>query len=183
MVRLNRKVALITRCWDWHRSRDGAGHGSERGKGCRGRTQRRSRRTDGADNFTGRWSLHCDHDRHEPGSGYGKQSTLPCGTTAACTFCTTMPEDRRLLTTRWSKHRSRNSGVRSALTSSVGYLGPLRYPGDHRLWWGLGDQHALECQLMGVAGLDCYTAAKGGIAAITRSMAVEFAPRKCVSMR
>jgi DNA-binding MarR family transcriptional regulator len=27
---------------------------------------------------------------------------------------------------------------------------------------------------MGAAGLDCYTAAKGGIAAITRSMAVEF---------
>src|SRR4051795_9980237 len=32
--------------------------------------------------------------------------------------------------------------------------------------------------LMGVAGRDCYTAAKGGIAAITRSMAVEFAPQK-----
>jgi NAD(P)-dependent dehydrogenase (short-subunit alcohol dehydrogenase family) len=31
---------------------------------------------------------------------------------------------------------------------------------------------------MGVAGLDCYTAAKGGIAAITRSMAVEFASQK-----
>ncbi len=29
--------------------------------------------------------------------------------------------------------------------------------------------------LMGIAGRDCYTAAKGGIAAITRSMAVEFA--------
>jgi NAD(P)-dependent dehydrogenase (short-subunit alcohol dehydrogenase family) len=27
-------------------------------------------------------------------------------------------------------------------------------------------------------GLDCYTAAKGGIAAITRSMAAEFAPQK-----
>src|SRR6266851_5771976 len=32
--------------------------------------------------------------------------------------------------------------------------------------------------LMGVAGRDCYTAAKGGIAAITRSMAVEFAPQR-----
>src|SRR6202789_4115648 len=32
--------------------------------------------------------------------------------------------------------------------------------------------------LMGIAGRDCYTAAKGGIAAITRSMAVEFAPEK-----
>lgn len=32
--------------------------------------------------------------------------------------------------------------------------------------------------LMGIAGRDCYTAAKGGVAAITRSMAVEFAPRK-----
>ena len=31
--------------------------------------------------------------------------------------------------------------------------------------------------LMGVPGRDCYTAAKGGVAAITRSMAVEFAPR------
>src|SRR6185437_13015040 len=29
--------------------------------------------------------------------------------------------------------------------------------------------------LMGIAGRDCYTAAKGGISAITRSMAVEFA--------
>ena len=31
--------------------------------------------------------------------------------------------------------------------------------------------------LMGVPGRDCYTAAKGGVAAITRSMAVEFAPK------
>jgi NAD(P)-dependent dehydrogenase (short-subunit alcohol dehydrogenase family) len=31
--------------------------------------------------------------------------------------------------------------------------------------------------LMGIAGRDCYTAAKGGVAAITRSMAVEFAPQ------
>lgn len=29
--------------------------------------------------------------------------------------------------------------------------------------------------LMGIAGRDCYTAAKGGVAAMTRSMAVEFA--------
>ncbi len=29
--------------------------------------------------------------------------------------------------------------------------------------------------LMGIAGRDCYTAAKGGVSAITRSMAVEFA--------
>ena len=32
--------------------------------------------------------------------------------------------------------------------------------------------------LMGIPGRDCYTAAKGGISAITRSMAVEFAPQK-----
>ncbi|MFO1027430.1 MAG: SDR family oxidoreductase [Acetobacteraceae bacterium] len=31
--------------------------------------------------------------------------------------------------------------------------------------------------LMGIAGRDCYTAAKGGIASMTRSMAVEFAPK------
>lgn len=31
---------------------------------------------------------------------------------------------------------------------------------------------------MGVPGVDCYTAAKGGIVAMTRSMAVEFADRK-----
>jgi NAD(P)-dependent dehydrogenase (short-subunit alcohol dehydrogenase family) len=31
--------------------------------------------------------------------------------------------------------------------------------------------------LMGVAGRDCYTAAKGGVASLTRSMAVEFAPK------
>jgi len=37
---------------------------------------------------------------------------------------------------------------------------------------------ASNVALMGVAGLDCYTAAKGGIAAITRSMAVEFAPKQ-----
>jgi NAD(P)-dependent dehydrogenase (short-subunit alcohol dehydrogenase family) len=30
--------------------------------------------------------------------------------------------------------------------------------------------------LMGIPGRDCYTAAKGGVSAITRSMAVEFAP-------
>ena len=37
---------------------------------------------------------------------------------------------------------------------------------------------ASNVALMGVAGLDCYTAAKGGIAVITRSIAVEFAPHK-----
>jgi len=37
---------------------------------------------------------------------------------------------------------------------------------------------ASNVALMGVAGRDCYTAAKGGIAAITRSMAVEFASYK-----
>jgi NAD(P)-dependent dehydrogenase (short-subunit alcohol dehydrogenase family) len=37
---------------------------------------------------------------------------------------------------------------------------------------------ASNVALMGIAGRDCYTAAKGGIAAITRSMAVEFAPRQ-----
>jgi NAD(P)-dependent dehydrogenase (short-subunit alcohol dehydrogenase family) len=32
--------------------------------------------------------------------------------------------------------------------------------------------------LMGIEGRDCYTAAKGGIASLTRSLAVEFAPDK-----
>jgi NAD(P)-dependent dehydrogenase (short-subunit alcohol dehydrogenase family) len=32
--------------------------------------------------------------------------------------------------------------------------------------------------LMGMAGRDCYTAAKGGVAALTRSLAVEFAPQR-----
>jgi NAD(P)-dependent dehydrogenase (short-subunit alcohol dehydrogenase family) len=32
--------------------------------------------------------------------------------------------------------------------------------------------------LMGIAGRDCYTAAKGAVAALTRSMAVEFAPQR-----
>jgi NAD(P)-dependent dehydrogenase (short-subunit alcohol dehydrogenase family) len=32
--------------------------------------------------------------------------------------------------------------------------------------------------LMGIAGRDCYTAAKGGVAAMTRSLAVEFAAHK-----
>ena len=32
--------------------------------------------------------------------------------------------------------------------------------------------------LMGIAGRDCYTAAKGGIAAITRSLAVAYAPHR-----
>jgi NAD(P)-dependent dehydrogenase (short-subunit alcohol dehydrogenase family) len=42
---------------------------------------------------------------------------------------------------------------------------------------------ASNVALMGVAGRDCYTAAKGGIAAITRSMAVEFAPQESASER
>lgn len=32
--------------------------------------------------------------------------------------------------------------------------------------------------LMGIAGRDCYTAAKGGVASLTRSLAVEFAPHQ-----
>ena len=34
------------------------------------------------------------------------------------------------------------------------------------------------CALMGTPGKDAYTAAKGGVAALTRSMAVEFAPHR-----
>jgi len=37
---------------------------------------------------------------------------------------------------------------------------------------------ASNLALMGIPGRDCYTAAKGGVAAITRSMAVEFAAQK-----
>ncbi len=36
---------------------------------------------------------------------------------------------------------------------------------------------ASNLALMGIAGRDCYTAAKGGVAALTRSLAVEFAPK------
>lgn len=37
---------------------------------------------------------------------------------------------------------------------------------------------ASNVALMGLAGRTCYTAAKGGVAAITRSMAVDYAPHK-----
>jgi NAD(P)-dependent dehydrogenase (short-subunit alcohol dehydrogenase family) len=37
---------------------------------------------------------------------------------------------------------------------------------------------ASNLALMGIAGRDCYTAAKGGVAALTRSLAVEFAAAK-----
>ncbi len=37
---------------------------------------------------------------------------------------------------------------------------------------------ASNVALMGIAGRDCYTAAKGGVAAMTRSLAVEFAAQK-----
>jgi NAD(P)-dependent dehydrogenase (short-subunit alcohol dehydrogenase family) len=37
---------------------------------------------------------------------------------------------------------------------------------------------ASNLALMGIAGRDCYTAAKGGVAALTRSLAVEFAAEK-----
>ncbi len=37
---------------------------------------------------------------------------------------------------------------------------------------------ASNLALMGIAGRDCYTAAKGGVAALTRSLAVEFAAQK-----
>jgi NAD(P)-dependent dehydrogenase (short-subunit alcohol dehydrogenase family) len=37
---------------------------------------------------------------------------------------------------------------------------------------------ASNLALMGIAGRDCYTAAKGGVAALTRSLAVEFAQQK-----
>ncbi|HJS86380.1 MAG TPA: SDR family oxidoreductase [Acetobacteraceae bacterium] len=36
---------------------------------------------------------------------------------------------------------------------------------------------ASNLALMGIAGRDCYTAAKGGVAALTRSLALEFAPK------
>jgi NAD(P)-dependent dehydrogenase (short-subunit alcohol dehydrogenase family) len=49
--------------------------------------------------------------------------------------------------------------------------------------WGAGRGGSVtnmssNVALMGVAGRDCYTAAKGGIAAITRSLAVAYAPQR-----
>jgi NAD(P)-dependent dehydrogenase (short-subunit alcohol dehydrogenase family) len=37
---------------------------------------------------------------------------------------------------------------------------------------------ASNVALMALPGRDCYTAAKGGVASMTRSMAVEYAPHK-----
>ena len=37
---------------------------------------------------------------------------------------------------------------------------------------------ATNVALMALPGRDCYTAAKGGVASMTRSMAVEYAPHK-----
>src|ERR1700736_578448 len=55
---------------------------------------------------------------------------------------------------------------------------PLRHTGNYRVGRRIGDQHGIERGADGIAGRDCYTAAKGGVAAITRSMAVEFAPQR-----
>jgi NAD(P)-dependent dehydrogenase (short-subunit alcohol dehydrogenase family) len=54
----------------------------------------------------------------------------------------------------------------------------VRDTDNHRLGGASVINMASNVALMGVAGRDCYTAAKGGTAAITRSMAAEFAPQK-----
>jgi NAD(P)-dependent dehydrogenase (short-subunit alcohol dehydrogenase family) len=55
---------------------------------------------------------------------------------------------------------------------------PLRHSRVGQGGGRLGHQHELERRLDGVPGRDCYTAAKGGIAVITRSLAVAYAPQK-----
>ena len=56
-----------------------------------------------------------------------------------------------------------------------------RHPRDHQGRRRLGHQHGLQRGPMALPGRDCYTAAKGGVASMTRSMAVEYAPTRSAS--
>ncbi len=53
---------------------------------------------------------------------------------------------------------------------------PVRHPGAAEIRRRVGDQHVVERGADGDPGRDCYTAAKGAVTSMTRSMAVEFAP-------
>jgi NAD(P)-dependent dehydrogenase (short-subunit alcohol dehydrogenase family) len=71
-----------------------------------------------------------------------------------------------------------SSGGRLSSTFTAHSSVPVRHPRTDQGRRRFGDQHELECCADEVAGRDCYTAAKGGIAAITRSLAVAYAPQR-----
>ena len=108
----------------------------------------------------------------------GRRSTPPCGITAGCTSCTTTPGiDARDSTVVEVPIEEFWRAIRLDLFGT--FLGcRFGIPAIIASGGGSVINMASNVALMGIAGRDCYTAAKGGIAAITRSMAVEFAPQK-----
>ena len=100
-----------------------------------------------------------------------------CPRLAAWTCCTTTRAAPRRRTIRWSTHRSEEFWRVITLDLFGTFLG-CRYgiPALIRSGDGAVINMASNLALMGTTGRDCYTAAKGGIAALTHSLAVEFAP-------
>jgi NAD(P)-dependent dehydrogenase (short-subunit alcohol dehydrogenase family) len=58
---------------------------------------------------------------------------------------------------------------------------PLWHPRTNKAGGGSVINMSSNVALMGVPGRDCYTAAKGGIAAITRSLVVAYAQKARVN--
>ena len=59
------------------------------------------------------------------------------------------------------------------------FLGcPVRHSGNRSLGRRRSGEHGVHPCLDGISGRDCYASAKGSVASLTRSLAVEYAAKK-----
>ena len=92
------------------------------------------------------------------------RSNAPSITSARCTSCTTTPADRSLQDGPGDRGAAR--GIRRAVTLNLfgTFLGcRFGIPEIVRAGGGAAGEHGVKPALMGIAGRDCYSAAKGGV--------------------
>jgi len=141
----------------------------------------------------------------DPASGTGTLSAIQAAGGVASFVCTDVTESVSMLAA--VAHAVDTFGRLDILHNNAGGSttadGPVTDAPEEEFWrkikldlfgtW-LGCRHAIPvmiqngggtiinmssvCALVGTCGKDAYTAAKGGVAALTRSMAVEYAPHK-----
>jgi NAD(P)-dependent dehydrogenase (short-subunit alcohol dehydrogenase family) len=76
-----------------------------------------------------------------------------------------------------SHHAAPSMSTRATTAASAGSK-PIRSLGRANDTWRTKSSYAVtHSLLMGITGRDCYTAAQGGIAVLTHSLTVEFAPQ------
>ena len=119
------------------------------------------------------------HRRDRRGQHAGGGRAPRCSISARCTCCTTTPAARPPQDNTVVEAPLEEFWRVIQLDLFGTFLGcRFGIPAIIRSGGGSVINMSSNVALMGIPGRDCYTAAKGAVAAMTRSMAVEFAPQR-----